>query len=123
MHPIKRHWRAGTHAFKRRWYVIPVSIRKPIVLLVGMAIVIISPFTGALPGPGGIPVFLLGIAILSTEFEWAKRLRDWTIDRIHWLGRLWRAHKIVGTVVCIVSIAAVVSLSYYTFGVIRDLRQ
>ncbi|GAA2032601.1 hypothetical protein GCM10009756_26250 [Pseudokineococcus marinus] len=27
-----------------------------------------------LPGPGGIPLFLLALAVLSTEFSWARRL-------------------------------------------------
>jgi hypothetical protein len=29
-----------------------------------------------LPGPGGIPLVLLGLAIWSSEFEWAYRLRQ-----------------------------------------------
>ncbi len=33
--------------------------------------------TGPLPGPGGIPLALLGIAIWSSEFEWAHRLMIW----------------------------------------------
>jgi hypothetical protein len=82
---------------KRSWASIPATIRKPIVLVIGMLFVIISPFTGVLPGPGGIPIFLIGVAILATEFEWAKRLRDWTLDRVKWLGAWWRAHKLVGT--------------------------
>ena len=33
--------------------------------------------TGPLPGPGGIPIVLLGIAVWSSEFEWAQRLMYW----------------------------------------------
>ena len=40
-------------------------------LLVG--IVLALPLV---PGPG-IPLILVGLTVLSTEFEWAHRLRNW----------------------------------------------
>jgi tellurite resistance protein TerC len=49
--------------------------RKVIILIVGLTIVfIIAPLVGALPGPGGIFVALGGLALLATEFVWARRL-------------------------------------------------
>lgn len=98
-------------AFTRHWFRIPVTIRKPLVLVIGMLFVIISPFTGVLPGPGGIPIFLIGVAILSTEFEWAKRLRDWSLIQVHRLGHAWRQHKVIGTIVLLLCLAVVVALS------------
>lgn len=32
---------------------------------------------GPLPGPGGIPLFLGGIALWATEFHWAHRVWSW----------------------------------------------
>ena len=104
---------------KHRWFQIPSTIRKPIVLVIGMAFVIISPFTGVLPGPGGIPIFLIGVAILATEFEWAKRLRDWTLLRVKQLGEWWRAHKVVGSLIIALCIAAVVLVSIAGYGYMR----
>lgn len=101
--------------FKHNWYRIPATIRKPFVLVIGMLFVIVSPFTGVLPGPGGIPIFLIGVAILSTEFEWAKRLRDWTLVQVQRLGHLWKQHKIIGTIIILLCITVVVILSTLMF--------
>lgn len=100
---------------KRHWFNIPATIRKPLVLVVGMALVIISPFTGVLPGPGGIPIFLIGVAILSTEFEWAQRFRDWSLHKIHLIGEYWRQHKVIGTLIFMVFVAGAITLSVFAY--------
>jgi hypothetical protein len=43
------------------------------VFVVGWALIILAAAIGWLPGPGGIPLALLGLAVLATEFEWAAR--------------------------------------------------
>lgn len=40
---------------------------------VGILLIIASVAFGWLPGPGGIPLFLAGLAVLSVHHEWAKR--------------------------------------------------
>jgi tellurite resistance protein TerC/cation:H+ antiporter len=47
------------------------STRKIVVALVGFLTLLIGIVLLALPGPG-IVVIILGLFILSTEFEWAK---------------------------------------------------
>ncbi len=42
--------------------------------IAGGILIIISPITGLLPGPGGIPVFLAGLGLLAINHEWARRL-------------------------------------------------
>ncbi len=59
-----------------RWINIAVHIRKPLVFLIGMLFIILSPFAGVIPGPGGILVFLVGISILASEFDWAENLKS-----------------------------------------------
>jgi uncharacterized protein (TIGR02611 family) len=108
-------------SIKRKWFRIPGTIRKPIVLVIGMALVIISPFTGVLPGPGGIPIFLIGVAILSTEFEWARRLREWTLDKVQMLGKWWREHKILGTISAVICAAAIITFSVFAFRFMQNL--
>lgn len=112
----------GMETLKRRWQAIPSTIRKPIILVIGMLFVIISPFTGVLPGPGGIPIFLIGVAILATEFEWAKRLRDWTLDNVKRLGQLWRQHKIIGTLICLICLAIIIAISLLGYRWLSSLR-
>ena len=40
---------------------------------VGLLLVIISPLLGALPGPGGVIVFGLGLGMMLKTSMWAKR--------------------------------------------------
>ncbi|HET9752164.1 MAG TPA: PGPGW domain-containing protein [Myxococcales bacterium] len=46
-----------------------------ILLVTGIALLV-------LPGPG-VPLIIAGLALLSTQFEWARRLRDWLRRRVH----------------------------------------
>ncbi|MFT4165586.1 MAG: PGPGW domain-containing protein [Microlunatus sp.] len=45
------------------------------VAIAGLLLICLGIITGPLPGPGGIPLVLLGLATWSSEFEWAYRLR------------------------------------------------
>jgi len=100
---------------RKTWKRLPVHIRKAIVLVVGMAFVIISPFTGVLPGPGGIPIFLIGVAILATEFHWAERLRDYFLGLLHRLIARYRKDKTIGNVVIALCIAAFGTMFYVIY--------
>ena len=42
--------------------------------IAGFGLIIVSPFTGVLPGPGGIPVFLAGLGLVALNHEWAENL-------------------------------------------------
>ena len=42
----------------------------------GYILVILSPFVGFLPGPGGIALFLAGLGLLSLNNHWARQLRE-----------------------------------------------
>jgi len=46
----------------------------------GYFLIFLGITTGWLPGPGGIPLILGGLALLSLHNEWAKRLREWLIS-------------------------------------------
>jgi uncharacterized protein (TIGR02611 family) len=47
-----------------------------VVLVVGLVLVAAGLVMLVTPGPG-IALILAGLALLSTEFSWAKRLLDW----------------------------------------------
>ncbi|GAB3623099.1 hypothetical protein GCM10027418_11810 [Mariniluteicoccus endophyticus] len=47
------------------------------VAVVGLLLMVGAALTGPLPGPGGIPLFLLGLAVWASEFEWAQDLMLW----------------------------------------------
>jgi len=50
--------------------------RSPIVVLgmdiAAVIIIILAPFIGLLPGPGGIPMLILGFGLLASNHEWAQ---------------------------------------------------
>ena len=43
----------------------------------GYGLLLASALTGWLPGPGGIPLALAGLSLLSLNNKWAKDLRDY----------------------------------------------
>lgn len=45
----------------------------------GYLLIIAALLTGWLPGPGGIPLALAGLALLSINNAWAKDLREWLL--------------------------------------------
>ncbi|WP_427893080.1 PGPGW domain-containing protein [Kribbella sp. GL6] len=59
--------------------------------VLGGLLLIAAPLTGWLPGPGGIPLFIAGLAVLASEFEWAQRLlyrvKDWVKSLTTWTGK------------------------------------
>lgn len=66
------------HWWKRK----PSKLRKPLVFILGILLVIISPLVGSIPGPGGIALFVLGIAILGSEFDWALELKSFALETL-----------------------------------------
>jgi uncharacterized protein (TIGR02611 family) len=64
------------------WKGIPRAVRKPLVFMVGFAVVGAGIAMLVLPGPGWAAIFL-GFAILATEFAFAERVRDWLVSQLH----------------------------------------
>ncbi|TXR57644.1 TIGR02611 family protein [Quadrisphaera setariae] len=66
-----------------------------VVACVGVFLILLGAATGWLPGPGGIPLVLAGLAVLASEFAWAhrllKRARIAVRRFTHWAARqpLW----------------------------------
>lgn len=100
---------------KRSWKRTPRSVRRPLVLTVGLSLVIAAAPIGAIPGPGGMIVFLLGIAILSSEFRWAERLRDYLVS----LGKQFRdylaVHRGLAITLWIGGAAWILSVAWYVW--------
>lgn len=84
---------------RKQWKLVPEFIRKPVVLLLGLFFFIAAALTGWIPGPGGIPLFLIGVAILATEFKWAKKLQDIVLNIVYAVGRWYRRNRQLGMVI------------------------
>jgi uncharacterized protein (TIGR02611 family) len=60
--------------------VLARAVRRGGVFLVGMTLLVAGAAMLVLPGPG-IAVILLGLVVLSAEFQWAKRALAWVRER------------------------------------------
>lgn len=60
--------------------VLGRAVKRGGVFLVGMTLLIAGAAMLVLPGPG-IAVMLLGLVVLSAEFQWAKRILALARDR------------------------------------------
>lgn len=69
-------------------------------ILLGLLVTIIGLILMPVPGPGGTPVTIAGLAILSTELPWARRILDPLIDLLTRPRPLWlRVLIVVGLIV------------------------
>lgn len=70
--------------------------------------IILAGLTGWLPGPGGIPLALLGLAVLASEFHWAKRILDRCTEAYHrfvdWAGSFPAYVRFLGTVAVVAAV-------------------
>jgi hypothetical protein len=79
--------------------------------LLGLLLICLGLLTGPLPGPGGIPLVLLGLAIWSSEFEWAYKLRQRFKAEIRKF-RGWSTGKKVGFWVVFFAVCGSLGYSY-----------
>jgi uncharacterized protein (TIGR02611 family) len=56
------------------------AVRRGGVFLIGMTLLVAGAAMLVLPGPG-IAVILLGLVVLSAEFQWAQRVLAWARER------------------------------------------
>lgn len=100
-------WRRKIRADPRKALLYRIGVG-----IVGGLLIILAPLTGWLPGPGGIPLFIAGLAVLASEFEWAQRLLQWVKERVrrltNWTGRQPAWLKAFGTLLLIACVLVVV---------------
>ena len=71
-------WRA-----KIRRNPLQLRVYRLLVGVVGLFFIALGFVSGPLPGPGGIPLVLLGLAIWASEFVWAQHLMAWFKLQLH----------------------------------------
>lgn len=69
-------------------------IKRWATIIVGGLILAAGVMLIPVPGPGGLPVTIAGLAILATEFPWAKRLLERMKQRLQ-LARAQRGARTV----------------------------
>lgn len=64
-------------------------IKKIAIDILGFSLMIIAPLIGWLPGPGGIPLFLVGLSLVSLNHEWAENiLNDFEKYRVEFTDKV-----------------------------------
>ncbi|MEL4356787.1 MULTISPECIES: PGPGW domain-containing protein [unclassified Luteococcus] len=100
-----RDWQKDRWAWRARIRANPIALfwYRIGVALVGLLMMIGAALTGWLPGPGGIPLFMLGLVVWSSEFTWAHNVMMWFKRAFDWfLGWPARARQmfIAGCILC-----------------------
>ena len=89
------------------------------VAIAGLLLVCLGFVSGPIPGPGGIPLVLLGLAIWSSEFEWALRLMQWFKLVLHRF-RAWPIRAQVMFWAAFVATCATIGYSYMLLTGVPD---
>ena len=59
------------------------------IFFVGVVLILLAPIAGAIPGPGGVFVFAIGLAMVLKTSMWAKRhyvrFKKWQPKAGHWV--------------------------------------
>lgn len=95
---------------------MPRTLRRPIVFVVGSLFVLAAVLTGWLPGPGGIPLFLIGIAILATEFEMAARFRDTILRNMKRFGEWFKRHLLLAICLCLLAGGVALFIGFFIYN-------
>lgn len=78
--------------------------------IAGFGLIILSPFVSLLPGPGGLPVFLAGLGILSLNYKWASDLlKNFEKRYNEFVEKYLVSNKTVGLTIDILSVFTIAS--------------
>jgi uncharacterized membrane protein len=105
--------------------VIKKRTRQIALDILGLLLVVASILTSPIPGPGGFPLFILGLSVLSINHHWARQL----LQRIRTDGkavvdRIFTDNKAVMLALDILGVMGLVSGLYcllYQHGTLRIL--
>ena len=94
-------------AWRRKIRANPHQLRvyRGVIAAVGLLLVLLGLATGWLPGPGGIPLILGGLAVWASEFHWAHRLMLRLKHGLHVFGGWSRRKKALSWAVFLASCA------------------
>lgn len=60
--------------FLQAWKLLPSTLRKTIVLVIGSTLIVTGLLLIVLPGPFTMPLLVLGLVVLALEFAWAETM-------------------------------------------------
>jgi hypothetical protein len=92
--------------------------------VLGVMMLIGALLFGWLPGPGGIPLLVGGLALLSINHTWAKRLLERVKkDGESLMGIIFRDHPIIKLAFDLLSVVLVIGATFLLYQTDRNLLQ
>lgn len=89
-----------------------MALKSLLTIVAGALVTLLGIILMPVPGPGGTPVFLAGLAILAMELPWARALKDRVEARLQvsrtWKKSLWHRIGIVTGLVIIYGMTTVI---------------
>lgn len=105
-------WRRKIRADPRK-----ARIYRVLIAVLGLLLVLLGAVTGPLPGPGGIPLVLLGLAVWASEFAWAHRVMQWFKLQLHKLRGWSRSRQLLAWLAFFACLGALGYADLAVFGV------
>jgi uncharacterized protein (TIGR02611 family) len=105
------------YRFRREQKLATGPAARVLLLALGFLLVIAGLLAGLLPGPGGILVFVPGLALLASELRFVARWLDWCEPKVRnaWkhIKQAWTRAAIAARVaVCIVGVTLVALVAF-----------
>ena len=72
---------------------IAAQARRIVVTVIGILLVAGGTAIIPLPGPWSFPVIIAGLAVLASEYDWAKDVRDWVRERYKAAKQMIRSRR------------------------------
>lgn len=67
--------------------------RRILVTVLGIVLVVGGIAITPLPGPWSFPIIIAGLAVLASEYDWAKDVRDWVRERYKAAKQMIRSRR------------------------------
>lgn len=100
--------------------------KRLVIDIAGITLILASALTGWIPGPGGLPLLIAGLSLLSINHAWAKRwLHKVRGGGLNLMNRIFVDHPLVKWLLDILGVAlltlSVFILNTYTRNTLRSL--
>ena len=67
--------------------------RRIVITVIGIVLVVGGIAITPLPGPWSVPIIIAGLAVLASEYDWAKDVRDWVRERYKAARQMIRSRR------------------------------
>ena len=87
-------------------------VKRWVKIILGGIVTVIGILLMPVPGPGGLPITLAGLAILSSELPWAKRIMEKLGEGVKFFqggkNKRWKVAIIIGLLFFYVAMSLIV---------------